>query len=929
VSIDTKPQSPQPAAPAESGIAWWSLPPDQAVAEARSDGSRGLVAAEAAGRLADVGPNALVSAPPPSVWRIALGQVGQLMTLMLIAVAIVSLLIGQVSTAIIVAILVLYNVISGTRQELKARRSVDALAKLQTPQARVLRDGSIRQVDATELVPGDIVDLEAGDLVPADGRILRAASLETQEAALTGESLPIPKGPTANEPDTALADRTSMVFQNTSVTRGTARVVVAETGMRTQMGRIASMLTEVGSGKSPLQRELDGLTKVLGIIAWGAVLVIIAIGAVRGQSVTELLFLGTAVAISAIPTGLPVFVQGLLSWGASKLADQRAIVASLNDVETLGATSAICSDKTGTLTMNEMTVRTAWMGGDHFRVTGEGYSFDGRMLGATDEPVEAATLGLAISLPNDATVSADGVVVGDPTEAAMVVLGAKLGIDADAARRDYPRLAEVPFDSDYKFMATLQRMPVRGETRLVLLVKGAPDVVLGRCTTMLTREREFAPVDVAGATAELEDMSATGLRTLAVAARFVDDADEGRVAADPMSWVQELALIGLVGIVDPLRAEAKAAVEIAASAGIEVRMITGDHAVTAGAIGRELGLGAGAVSGADLQAISDEELTRRLPDLHVFGRVTPDDKLRLVRLLQAQGEIVAMTGDAVNDAAAIKQADVGVAMGSGSEVTKQAAKLVLTDDNFATLVHAVELGRIVYAKITAYLRFQMTQLISLILLFLAASAFQIADGVALFPQQVLFLNFFVTLFAVLGIAADAAPPATMKEPPRNPKLGIVNPHSVTEWLGYGAVIFLITLVPLVWGPDEPSADGPTASMTMAYVVVGLATVVSALLMRRSPESGLVPPIAAIAKFLVWPVIIIVLSTELGFLQQLLGTVSLTGWQWLECIVLLLFLVVAVEGDKWIRRLRATERERERVAAAPAGAPSEVSADRRP
>ncbi|MGR0319383.1 cation-translocating P-type ATPase [Agromyces sp. ZXT2-3] len=912
MSIDTtpqSPQSPQSPSPEEPGTAWWSLPPDDAVAEARSDAARGLADADAAARLADVGPNALVSAPPPNAWRIALGQVGQLMTLMLIAVAIVSLLIGQVSTAIIVAILVLYNVISGTRQELKARRSVDALAKLQTPRARVLRDGSIRLVDATGLVPGDIVDLEAGDLVPADGRILRAANLETQEAALTGESLPIPKGPTANEADTALADRTAMVFQNTSVTRGTARIVVAETGMRTQMGRIASLLTEVDSGKSPLQRELDGLTKVLGLIAWGAVLVIIVIGAVRGQSVEELLFLGTAVAISAIPTGLPVFVQGLLSWGASKLAAERAIVASLNDVETLGATSAICSDKTGTLTMNEMTVRTAWMGGDHFRVTGEGYSFTGQMLGATDEPVEAKTLGLAISLPNDATVSTEGVVVGDPTEAALIVLGAKLGIDADAARRDFPRLAEVPFDSDYKFMATLQRMPVRGETRLVLLVKGAPDVVLGRCTSMLTTDREVEPVDADAATRELEGMSAQGLRTLAFAARFLDDADEGRVAADPMSWVGELTLIGLVGIVDPLRPEAKTAVEVAASAGIEVRMITGDHAVTAGAIGRELGLGRGAVSGAELQGMSDEELTERLPDLHVFGRVTPDDKLRLVRLLQAQGAIVAMTGDAVNDAAAIKQADVGVAMGSGSEVTKQAAKLVLTDDNFATLVHAVELGRIVYAKITAFLRFQMTQLISLILLFLAASAFQIADGVALFPAQVLFLNFFVTLFSVLAIAADAPPPATMSHPPRDPRLGIVNPHAVAEWLGYGLVVFLVSLVPLVWGPDAPSPDEPSASMTMAYVIVGFGTVLSALMMRRSPESGLVAPIAAVAKLLVWPVLIIILSTELGFLQRLLGTVSLTGWQWLECLVLLLFVVVAVEGDKWIRRLRAAERVR--------------------
>jgi len=898
----------QPTAAEEYGVAWWALAPDDAVAEAKTDSSSGLTAAEVEQRRAEFGPNRLQSAPPPSVWKIALSQVLELMTLMLIGVTIVSLLIGQFTTAIIVAILVLFNVITGTRQEVKARRSVDALAKLQTPQARVVRDGSLSQVDATQLVPGDIVELESGDLVPADGRILRSANLETQESALTGESLPIPKGPAENPSDTALADRTAMVFQNTSVTRGTARIVVVETGMRTQMGRIASLLTQVGDKKSPLQRELDSLTKVLGIIAWSAVLVIVLIGFARGQSLSELLFLATAVAISAIPTGLPVFVQSLLSWGASKLAKEQAIVASLNDVETLGATSAICSDKTGTLTLNQMTVRTAWSGGQTYRVTGEGYSFDGRVLGSGDEPLDAPTLGLAIGLPNDATVSTDGVVVGDPTEAALIVLAAKLGVDADDARRKYPRLAEVPFDSDYKFMATLQRIPFRGAQRLVLFVKGAPDVVLGRCTTMLGEDREVVPVASDAATAELERLSATGLRTLAFAARFIDDADEGKVAADPMSWVEDLVLIGIVGIVDPLRPEAKAAVEVAHDAGIEVRMITGDHAVTAGAIGAELGLGGGAVSGADLKKMSDEELSRRLPELHVFGRVTPDDKLRLVGLLQAKGAIVAMTGDAVNDAAAIKQANIGVAMGSGSEVTKQAAKLVLTDDNFATLVHAVELGRIVYSKITAYLRFQMTQLLSLIMLFLAASAFSIAEGVALFPAQVLFLNFFVALFAVIAIAADANPPGIMNHPPRDPRIGVVNPVSLIEWLVYGAVIFVIALVPLVWGPDEPSPTTPTASMTMSYVVLGLATVLSALLMRRSPESGLVPPIWAVAKILVWPVLLIVASTEVGLLQRFLGTVSLTGFQWLECIGLTLILLVVVEGDKWIRRRRAASRQ---------------------
>ncbi|MET0812277.1 MAG: cation-translocating P-type ATPase [Microbacterium sp.] len=901
-----------------TGTAWWSLDPSEVGEELRTDTDRGLTSAEAAQRLAASGPNALVSAPQPSAIKIALMQLAELMTLMLIAVAVVSLLIGQVSTAIIVGLLVAFNVVQGTRQELKARRSVDALAKLQTPQARVLRDGSIELVDATALVPGDIVDLEAGDLVPADGRIVRSATLETQESALTGESLPIEKGRSANAVDAALADRTAMLFQNTSVTRGTARMIVVETGMRTEVGRIATLLSSVKNLRSPLQRELDGLTRVIGIVAWVAVLIIIAIGALRGQEVSELLFLGTAVAISAIPTGLPTFVQSLLSWGATHLAKEKAIVASLADVETLGATSAICSDKTGTLTLNAMTVRTVWFGGTHYQVTGGGYSFDGKVLHAAGEPVEANRVGLAVSLPNDATVSADGAVVGDPTEAALIVLAAKLGVDADATRRDHPRLAEVPFDSEYKFMATFHHVTVDGQDRLIEFVKGAPDIIVGRCTRQYAADGTTSPIDPDQVTGVLEAMSSSGLRTLAIGARFVDPSAEAAVVADPMSFVTDLDLIGIVGIVDPLRPSSKVAVEIAQRAGIEVRMITGDHAVTAGAIGRELGLGAGAISGADLHKLDDAQLTHDLPDLHVFGRVTPQDKLRLVQLLQAQGEIVAMTGDAVNDAAAIKQADVGVAMGSGSEVTKQAAKLVLTDDNFATLVRAVELGRIVYDKITSYLRFQMSQLVSLLLLFLAASAFNVAEGVALFPGMVLFLNFFVTLFAVLAIAADAAPPGIMDRPPRDPKLGVANGGALAEWGLYGLAIFLASWAPLVWGPDEPSATEPSHAMTMAYVVVGLGTVISAVLMRRSPETGLAAPIAAVAKLLVWPVIVIVLSTEISFLQNIVGATSLTGSEWLVCLGLLVLVTAFVEGHKWL--LRRSERAR----AARAGASAAIA-----
>ena len=444
-------------------------------------------------------------------------------------------------------------------------------------------------------------------------------------------------------------------------------------------------------------------------------------------------------AISAIPTGLPAFVSAMLSYGAKQLAAAKAVVKNLTDVETLGSTSAINTDKTGTLTMNQMMVSTLYANGSWFTVEGEGYRKSGAILSVAGVPVpDFGRLALGLALDTDATVADDGAVVGDPTEAALVVLAAKLGVDAEETRRAYPRLAEVPFDSEYKFMATFHRWSLDGTEYLVELVKGAPDVVLARCShSGGPLSGSQVPIEQArdGIEAANARMGEKGLRVLAFAIRLIDQDQAQQMTDDPMSLTHDLAFAGMVGIIDPLRAEAKAAVAIALHAGIDVRMITGDHAVTASAIGETLGLGPGAISGAELQAMSDEELERRLPALHVFGRVSPEDKLRLARVMQRQGLIVAMTGDAVNDAAALKQADIGVAMGSGSEVTKQAARMILTDDNFGTLVHAVELGRRVYAKIVAYVRFQMTQLLALVMLFVAATAFNINQGVALTPTH--------------------------------------------------------------------------------------------------------------------------------------------------------------------------------------------------
>ena len=893
---------------AGTGVPPYAAAADRVVAEAGSDAERGLSGEEAARRLVSSGPNKVAAEEAPSALKVAAVQLRDPMNLMLVAVVAVSLLIGQVSTGVIVGLLIVLNVALGTRQELAARASVDALAKMQVPQARVVRDGVVSLVEATEVVPGDLVQVEAGDIVPADGRIVRSATLEAQEAALTGESAPIAKDTmTLSSPEVTLGDRTNMLFQNTSVTRGTGTIVVTATGTQTEMGKIATMLSSVTRTRSPLQKELDSLTKVLGLIAWGAVAIIVVVGLIRGIPGQDLLLLGTAMAISAIPTGMPAFVSGLLSLGAKQLAEAKAVVKNLTDVETLGATSAINTDKTGTLTLNQMMVSTLYASGSWFTVEGEGYRKTGALLSVAGTAVPDFTrLALGLALDSDAVVHDDGSVIGDPTEAALVVLAAKLGVDAEETRRAYPRLSEVPFDSEYKFMATFHRVTLEGAEHVIELVKGAPDVVIARCSHAGgALSGSQVPFDQAGPgiTEANERMGRQGLRVLAFAARLVADEELATMSEEPMALTQGLSFVGLAGIIDPLRAEAKDAVAVALAAGIDVRMITGDHAVTAQAIGKDLGLGPGAISGTELQSLTDEQLKQQLPNLHVFGRVTPQDKLRLARAMQEQGMIVAMTGDAVNDAAALKQADIGVAMGSGSEVTKQAARMVLTDDNFGTLVHAVGIGRRVYAKVVSYVRYQMTQLLSLVFLFLAATVFNVNQGVAMTPPMVLYLLFFATAVGVVIIAVDPGDPDVMHRPPRDPAVMITNRGAVIMWVVYGLVLFLAAFLPLVAGPDEPSPHHASVSMTMTFAVMGLGTAFNAIVNRRDPTTGLTPPLLKALGIALVPMAMVFLATQLPTLQGALLTVPLTGRQWIVCAGLAALLPVVVELGKAIRGRR--------------------------
>ncbi len=594
-------------------VAWHALGADEAAERLSVDPDQGLDAGEVDRRLAQYGPNELRTEPPPSVWVVARGQLSNPMNIMLLIVAVASFAIGQVATGVVVASLVTFNVLMGSSQELKARASVEALAQLQVPHARVRRSGRVEEVASTALVPGDVVLVEAGDLVPADGRLLTSATLEVQEAALTGESAPIAKDPsTIAEGEVPLGDRTNLVFQNTQVTRGSATLVVTDTGAATQMGRIADMVTATQRSKSPLQLELDSMTKVFGLVAWLAVAVIAIFGIARDQDAETLALLCISTAISAIPTGLPTFVQTMLGSGARRLAESKAVVKSLTDVETLGGTTVINSDKTGTLTMNAMTASTMLAGGDWFTIEGGGYAKRGAILGVAGAPVPDFTrLGLGLALCTDATVADDESIIGDPTEAAFVVLAAKVGVDAEETRRALPRVTEVPFDSEYKFMATFHDRPdwVAGgilQAPHFMCVKGAPDVVLDRCSQALWHGDEVA-IDAARdeIVAANRQLSERGLRVLAFAVREVDDGGMAAASADPMGLVEDLILVALVGIIDPLRAEAKDAVRVALDAGIDVRMITGDHTITARAIADDLGLGPGVLTGTELQALTD------------------------------------------------------------------------------------------------------------------------------------------------------------------------------------------------------------------------------------------------------------------------------------------------------------------------------------
>ena len=756
------------------GKAWHNLSAEEVLAQLGS-AAPGLSVAEAAQRLAVNGPNELKEGNRISPLQIFLGQFKSLIIWILIVAGVISGVLGEVVDAIAILAMVVLNAVIGFYQEFSAEKSIAALKKMTAPQAKVWRDGQLIVIPASGIVTGDILALEAGDLVAADARLLEAASLKCIESALTGESQAVEKmAVTLDKDDVPLGDRENIVFLGTSVATGTAKAVVVATAMGTELGRIAGLIEEASAEEgTPLQKKLDSFGRILIWATLGIVALLFVLGLLRGTKPFEMFMTSVSLAVAAVPEGLPAVVTVALALGVSRMARRRALVRKLPAVETLGSTTVICTDKTGTLTVGEMTVRALYVAGQSYEVTGEGYGPKGevRVAGKKAQSQHAAPLlelaTVLIGCNNAQLVQEDGTwkVIGDPTEGALLAAGFKGGGNRERIEKEMPKRQEIPFDSDRKRSTTIRRMP---DGKLRAFVNGAPDVLLERCTNIYTNGgiRSLTDQDRQSIVAQNAAMAQQALRVLGSAYRDVDNASPAELTVDVAE--RDLVFVGLAGMYDPPRQEAKDAVAKCRAAGIRVVMITGDHPHTASAIARELGIASGedvAIAGAELDKMSDDELRQRAPKIAVYARVTAQHKLRIVRAWRANDAVVAMTGDGVNDAPAIKGADIGIAMGrSGTEVTKQAADIIITDDTFASIVAAVEEGRGIYDNIRKTLQYLLAGNSGELLLMTVCVVAGLPTP--LLPIHLLWINLVTDGFPALCLATDPIDPDVMRRPPR-------------------------------------------------------------------------------------------------------------------------------------------------------------------
>ena len=876
------------------------------------DPARGLSTAEADVRRLRHGENALAETKSRPLWLRFLDQFRNVLVIVLLFAAALAWTIGDLKDAVVILVVVILNAALGFYQEHRAERTLSTLKAMVAVRARVRRDGRIGEVEATELVPGDLVLLEAGDRVPADGRLLTAPNLEVDEAALTGESQPVGKSSQAlDAADTPLAERLNMLYMNTVVTRGRAEMLVVGTGMTTEIGRLAGLIAETPDSGTPLQRQLDTLGKRLAAIAGVIVTLIFLLDLSRGLPWTQAAITAVALAVAAIPEGLPAVVTVTLAIGMWRMAQNRAILKKLSAVETLGSTTVICSDKTGTLTLNRMSARAVWLAGARFSVDGDGYGSEGSILrsdpngpDAPNDEIDPIHLGRPMALCNESRVR-DGELIGDPTEGALWVLARKTGLDPESEQAQRPRIAEIPFDSAHKFMATFHHAGDQVE----LFVKGAPDVLLARASHWLSASGE-QPLDAATRErieAENEHLASQALRVLAVARRTIP-ARDFEPADDLWRWAEGWTFLGLAGLMDPPRPEAAEAIARCGQAGVQVKMITGDHKLTAEAIGRELGLTGEVVTGAELDAMDEATLGRRIEDIGVIARVSPAHKVRIVKALKARGHVVAMTGDGVNDAPAVKAADIGVAMGlTGTAVTREAATMVLMDDNFATIVRAVEEGRVIFDNIVKFVRFQLSTNIGAILTVLAATLMGMPTPFT--AIQLLWINIIMDGPPAMTLGVEPARPGIMRALPRRQDSQILTLKRSALLGLYGITMMVGTL----WlFQDALASHGEAYALTLAFTTFVLFQFFNVFNARSEHGSAFNTHFLANGKL--WLALGAVLALQVLVVhwptaQAVFGTTHLNAEDWLKAALVASSVLLLDEAGKAVQRIAWRTKQR--------------------
>jgi len=827
---------------------------DEVVQYSKTDLKIGLSSPEVKKRLDEVGPNQLEEKKGRTPWDMFLGQFKDVLVLILLISALVSFILGEVSDAIVIAIILILNATLGVVQEYKAEKSLAALKKMTTLNALVIRDGKQARIEATQLVPGDIVLLESGDHIPADLRLSMVTNLKIQEAVLTGESVPVEKTDeiiakdniSTGDQDTGdqdTGDQDNMAFMGTAVISGRGRGIVVATGMKTEMGQIAGMLEEQKQEDTPLQKKLNQVGKKLGLIILVVVGLVVLIGSLRGIKFFEMFFIGISLAVAAVPEGLPAVVTVVLALGVQRMIKKHVIVRRLPAVETLGATTVICSDKTGTLTQNQMTVRKLVLPEKKIEVEGEGYQPVGKFYQTEQEiqPQTDSDLSLLLKgavLCNNAELQKNNEnnqweIIGDPTEGALVVTAAKAGYDKKKLEQDYPRVKEFPFDSDRKQMSTLHQTPDGSQ---IIFVKGAPDQVISFCTYYQKngRKEEMGESIKNKVLSQNRELAVEALRVLAIAYRLVDkeNLDEIKEIKDAE---KELIFLGLIAMIDPPRKEAIESVKTCLRAGIHPIMITGDYSLTAKAIASELGIyhsGDRIITGEELEKMSQSELEEAVGNTTIFARVSPRHKRRIVSALQKNKQVVAMTGDGVNDAPALKESDIGIAMGiSGTDVTKEASDMVLTDDNFASIVAAVEEGRKIYQNIKKFIHYLISCNLGEIITI--AGAIFIGLPYPLIPIQILWVNLVTDGLPALALGLDPAEKDIMQMPPRDPNEGIFSGKMGFNIFSQGIFIGLLSLSAFYIGISFYSLE---IARTMAFATLSFSQLAQSLNSRSQKFS---------------------------------------------------------------------------------------------